>query len=283
MKFIFKFIWEFLKFYYICFGFGVFAIIILFASADTLYFVQNNEFYILELLSKDNLTDTDAWNIYLFTFRTALNSLSGTAFFEESFGVAFDGVGGNIFSFVNTIIKDKAIVNELSLNFMQYAAKDLPRDFAVTSLSAIVMYAVTDLKDRIAKKSFAVSLGFALAAIFWILAAFTFAECVVSALENSAKVENRNTLYLILSFMAIGIETVIHAYNKKCSIIKLLLVWALKLIFIIIRTFLAWLMCKSAFAEFNSTLLPSFVLTFSLFFFLSLFESSISSLAEKKK
>lgn len=105
-----KVIWGFLKFYYVYIGFGVFAIIILYASADLRLLIESLEhgngvhsFLQTIIHAPETLDDRDAMEAVMNYFKVAFDSVPGDNYFNAVLNVSFDS---NVISEVGTLLFD---------------------------------------------------------------------------------------------------------------------------------------------------------------------------------
>ncbi len=273
------------KFLFTYFLFGVFAVIIIYASADVLHIVHYGSSYLKTIISQP-VSEAYAGEAVLYFMSTAFHSLPFTDFFNESMGLLLDGAGGNIFKMLYTVVYDlQGFVNDLR-NYVQNIQTFL-RDMAVATLASFVFFAVVDLKDKVLKsRSIFITLGFALASVFWIFAGYTFGECLVTVLETlivQSETQRAVLLYVILILLAVGLEALIHAFSKKCTIHRLLVFTAVKIVFNILKAWLAWLMYMELvqiLVLINPMIYISVLLITALFFFMALAENKLSKWSE---
>lgn len=274
-----------LKFLFVYFLFGVFAVIIIYASADVLHIVRNGSSYLRVIFSQP-VSEAYAGEAVLYFMSTAFRSLPFTTFFNESMGLLLDGAGGNIFKMLYSVAYDlQGFINDLR-NYVKNVQTFL-RDMAVATLASFVFFAVVDLKDKVLKsRSISATLGFAFASIFWIFAGYTFGECLVTVLETlivQDTMQRALPLYVVLILLAVGLETLIHAFSKKCTIHRLLIFTAVKIVFNILKAWLAWLMymeLAQILVFINPMIYVSVLLIAALFFFMALVENKLSKWSE---
>lgn len=277
----FKIIFGLIKFYLVFSIFGMFANIITYVSADMLLVVQNKESYLYAFFtSPEALNEHYALETVSYFMKTAINSIPGDAYFEDTLGIFLDGANGNVFTFMENVLANEGVVKTLKLGFADYVPYFL-RDMSVTMLASFVIFAVSDLKDKILdRKSLSIFLGFSFSLFFWLLAGYTFGNCLVTALEQRVAENNRIILYIILIIFSVGFETTVHSFAKKCPLSRLLILSSVKILFSVITAFLAWLMCASVTSYFSLQVIPSLFILSLLFLIFFAVESNTSRWAE---
>ena len=292
-----KVIWGLLKFYYVYIGFGVLAVIILYASADLRLLIESLEsgngvqsFLQTMIHAPETLDDKDAAEAVLNYFKVAFDSVPGETYFNAVLNVSFDSnVGSDIAGLLVDLVDGGTEEPVLVQGLRNYEL--FWRDMAVATSASMVMYAVMHLKKKIAGRSISVILGFALASVFWIYASYTFGETVTFALERVINTDNLKALYIIIVLVAIGLESSIHAYGGKCSLLRLAALLCLKIAFNLVKCVFAWYMCSLIAFFINSQDMPSaaafaggitgIMTSGGIFFAVALLEAKLTDWAEK--
>ena len=279
----FKLISGFLKFYLTYAFFGMFAIFIIYASADVLLLVQTGQSYLLQMIfDPDTVSDEKVKDAVVYFIKVSFDSIPGEAYFEDAFGLAIDGANGNVFTFVLNVSQDYDMISSMRMSFVDYAPNFL-RDISITSLSTFVFFAVVHFKDIVLKtNSISVFLGFIFASFFWLLAGYTFGGCLVSSLELIVDTKNRIVLYIVLIMLAIGLEALIHAFANKCSVFRLLALSILKIFFSVVKVFFVWYMCRNVSKAIVFEAIPALLILATLFIFFSIAEVEMSKRVLKK-
>ncbi len=241
---MFNFIKAFIKFYYHYMLFGILAIIILYASADVRCFIETGESFFWTLRNdSQNITEIEAFIAVSRFFKIAIASIpSGEAFVEALLGITFDSnMETDVISLFADLIKSGEALSTLGEAIRIYPL--FSKDMAVATLASMVLYATAHAKERFERRGLSARLGIWLSSIFWILAAYTFADTVTYALEKRVSPENYNSLYIIIIVFAVILEMVIHAYGGRCSIIRLSALLCFKLLLNIPKAVLVWYVC----------------------------------------
>jgi len=278
----YKFVVGLIKFYITFAIFGMFANIITYASADMLYFVIHKQSFLRTIIfESETLTEEFAFSAVKYFMETAMNSIPGNILFEETIGIAIDGADGNILGFMESIEDIAAIGGEFKTAFSDYAPYFM-RDMAVATLASFVIFIVVDLKDKLIKvrAGFSVFLGFSFSLFFWILAGYTFGNCLITALELFINSENKNILYIVVIVFAIAFEGIVHSYAKKCPLSRLLVLAVIKIVFNVIKALLAWLMFLNVTDYYSLSTIPALVILSILFTVLSAVELNASNWAD---
>ena len=232
-----------LKFYIVYMLFGGLAILIICASADLRCFIQTGEgFFSILLKSADTISDEAVERRILDFFFVAFESVPGDTFFDTVLDISADSnVIANMISLGVDLLQSGETRVDLMEKFRNYAL--FWRDMAVITSSSFVIYAVSNFKEKLAGKDFSVKFGFALSAIFWIFAGYTFAETIVYALELSIPQANLNELYIFIMLVAAFLEAGIHAIGKRCAVTRLIALFFVKIFFNLLRNAFALYMC----------------------------------------
>lgn len=224
-----------IKFYVVYAGFSVFAVVILYASADLKCFIESGESFLMALLLKpETVTDSMAARSVLSFFAIAFEAVPCDTFLEGLFNISFDSnVGADISSLIIELLQSGEAASRLAKALQAYTL--FWRDMAVTSCASMVLYAIAHLKSKLVGKDLCVQLGFALASVFWILAAYTFAEVLTYTLELRFSTNQLNALYIVIMTTTVLLEALIHAYGGECAISRLIALLSLKIFFNLIK------------------------------------------------
>ena len=246
-----KIIWGFIKFYLVYMAFGIFANIILYASADLRCFVETGDSFIRTMIAApESISEEMAFAEVLNYLQIAFDSIPGDGYFSSVLGIAFNGnVSAEVFLAALDLIK-KGEAGAVLINTL-WNYEEFWREMAVATCASMVLYAVMHLRKIIAGKSISVILGFAFASVFWIFAAFTFGEAITYALEIRVSQENLNVLYIGIIIFAALFESVIHAYGGKCRVARLIIALLTKVGINLLRCIFAWYFGKLVFALFS--------------------------------
>ena len=239
-----KLICGFIKFYIFYMLFGVFAIIILYASADLRCIIDNEGSFLWLLLRyPEHVDDLTALRAIWHYFEIAFDSVPGETFLNALLGVSFDSnVVPDIASAMLDLFQSEKAISKFAETIGSYEL--FWRDMAVATCASMVLYAVVHLKKQLAGKDFSAQVGVALASVFWILAAYTFGETLTCALEIRTLAGKTDALYIIITVSAIMLEAFIHAYGGRCSPIRLIALLCSKIFFNLIRSFFVLFACK---------------------------------------
>lgn len=305
-----KLIFGAIIFFFIYFIFGTMGLAIIYVSGDVLHIVENHSSILCYLFTANELTEDIAIDFFGYYYSFVFESVPFHTFLDGSFGTFYDGAEGSILAFIIEIISN--IGNpEIAKNFVysfETQTTEIVRGVAVAALASFVIFAVIDLKDnlnRVVTKFFGVegslaaALGFGLASVFWIFAGYTFGESLTRSLAIIMPGSDI-VLYIVIAVFALCFETVIRAYAKRCTVMKVAATLLVKLLFNATKAFLAWFMCRNILLAINNfagidpdNVLPflqvslkifmSITIIAVLFFFLSVAEQKLEAWCKKKK
>ncbi|MBE6567319.1 MAG: hypothetical protein E7657_01530 [Ruminococcaceae bacterium] len=277
----------FLKFYFVFAVFGMLANVITYTSADLLFFVESGctQSYWMQLMnSTDANAEIVAWRAFNYFWQTAFRLIPFDGFFETTLGSAFDGADGNIFTFVIGLFGEDGCVLKPPASFWQQTPLIL-KDGAIAALSSFVIFAVLDFKKRVlASKSFASKLGFAFAFPFWIFAGYTFANCLITSLELIFNAKQSSSLYFWMIVLGVLLMIFIQWVGSRTPLkrgfaLRTAVYWVVKIVFIAIEAFLAWLLCRSVTDYLSLRVIPTLAIISAFFIFVSMLDQYVNEWA----
>lgn len=227
-----------IKFMFAYTVFGAIGVFLVYAAIDARTVINTGTSLLWPLLQGGTMSESAATAMITNFFEQAYNSIP----FGDLFGeyVSFHS-GVNLVTTMLNLLLTGDMSHLIRNAFTGYDA--FWREMAVVAIASFVLYAYKNIKDHIHTTDFSVKLGWIIASIFWVLAAFACAETIVWALDIRIIAKNRNILYIIIIATAFGLEAAITAFAEKRSVIRTLLVLCISLIFTLAKSLFAWCIC----------------------------------------
>ncbi|MBQ8283466.1 MAG: hypothetical protein IJX75_00075 [Clostridia bacterium] len=259
---LFTFLKGYIKFFFVYFFFGFFAILSLFFIMAWAIQLNTGESYYDSIIYLTNLSDSD----FLGTFQYFISkNVPLSDLFEQLFGDSDILKGfGSFFEYSRNLITGKQSVSK------QQMFADLFPDIVKIAIADLILFFLKKIKQIFSfLKGFSVSLGFLFAGIFWIAACYTFSSLTLIWIEKyTATITNRYTVYWCVFIFCLILRALLTAFDPlslklKIDVFPFVFLFLLETVFGVFNSIFAWLF----FTNFNSP-----VYFWETFFFFAIYK-----------